>query len=91
MALARRARELRQAVGRVIWDEAESADSATFMEGVLDELISHQIRRDGFCADALDEHVILACLDLGLSSDKAERWRDLPDPPDETPEPMSSA
>jgi hypothetical protein len=35
--------------------------------------------------------VARVCLVLGLPSEDAERWRDLPDPPDDEPEPQSSA
>ena len=86
VATARRVRELRQAVRRVIWNEAEDADSATLLEEALDELVIDEMPRRGFCAEALDDHVIRVCLELDLSLDVAERWRDLPDAPDEEPD-----
>jgi hypothetical protein len=92
-----RARELRHAVTRVIWNEVEDPDYAIFLEEVLDDLIVEEMRRDGFCAEPLDEHVDLVCRVLGLNLDDARRWRDLPDPPeeedadpDEPPDRMSS-
>ena len=96
VAVARSVRELRQAVTRVIWNEAEGPDDATFMEETLDELMTHQMLRDGFCAEPLDDHVARVCLELDLSLDDAERWRDLPDPledagPDEPADRRSSA
>jgi hypothetical protein len=83
VAVARRVRELREAVCRVIWNEAEEPDHATFMEEALEELIADEMRRDGFCAEPLDDHVARACLALGYTIDAAERWRDLPNAPDE--------
>jgi hypothetical protein len=95
VAAARRVRELRQAVTRVIWNEAEDADSATYMEETLEDLLTVEMLRDGFCAESLDDHVVRICMTLDLSLDDAERWRDLPDPeedgdPDEAPGRMSS-
>ena len=82
VAVARRLREVRQAVTRVIWNEAERED-APFYEEALDELVAEEMLRDSFCAEPLDDHVARICLALGLSPEGAERWRDLPDPPRE--------
>jgi hypothetical protein len=88
VAIARRERDLRQAVRRVIWNEAEDADSATLLEEMFNELMIDEIPRGGFRAEALDEHVIRVCLELDLSLDAAERWRDLPEaPPEEEDDP----
>jgi hypothetical protein len=86
-AMARRARELREAVTRVIWSEAESPDDGTFLEDMLDEAITHEMLGDEFCAETLDEHVARVCDGLGLTPGQAARWRDLPDPPDDAAEP----
>jgi hypothetical protein len=94
VALARRLREVRQAVTRVIWNEAESADAATDIEDALEEALTLEMLNDAFCDEPLDDQVARVCLDLGLSAEDAERWRNLPDPPDEASEPpdrMSSA
>ena len=97
VALARRVREVRQAVTRVIWNETESADDATDMEEALDDVLTRDMLSDDFCDEPLDDHVARLCLDLRLSPEDAERWRDLPDPPDdagdpgEPPDRMSSA
>jgi hypothetical protein len=98
VALARRVREVRAAVTRVIWTEAESADSATDLEEALDDRLTVEMLSDDFCDEPLDDHVARLCLALDLSSEAAECWRDLPDPPDgeggdpgEAPDRLSSA
>ena len=94
MAVARRIRELRDAVTRIIWTEAERAeapdfaDDANYTEEALEDLITREMRGDGFCDEALDDHVARICISLRLSPEKALRWRELPDPPEsEPPEP----
>ncbi|MDB5436871.1 MAG: hypothetical protein JWR47_3128 [Phenylobacterium sp.] len=82
VAVARRLRELRQAVTRVVWNEAEREDAA-FYEESLDDVLAEEMLRDSFCAEPLDDHVARICLALDLSPEGAERWRDLPDPPEE--------
>ena len=84
VAVARRIRELRQAVTRVIWNEAERED-AEYHEEALEDLIMREMLGDGFCAEPLDDHVARVCLAFGLSSENADRWRDLPDPPGDDP------
>lgn len=83
VAVARRLREVRQAVTRVVWNEAEREDAA-FYEESLDDVLAEEMPRDSFCAEPLDDHVARICLALHLSPEGAERWRDLPDPPDDT-------
>ena len=80
VAIARRVREVRQAVLRVIWNEAESADHGTDMEDAFEDVLVREMLGDSFCAEPLDDHVARICLDLDLSLENIERWRDLPDP-----------
>jgi hypothetical protein len=82
VAVARRLREARQAVMRVIWNEAEREEAPDY-EDSLDELLSVECLDGGFCVETLDDHVARVCLELGLSPQGAERWRDLADPPEE--------
>jgi hypothetical protein len=94
VAIARRLREVRPALARVIWSEAEDADHATLLEEELDELLSAERLHKGFADEPLDDQVARLCLDLGLPPQAAEAWRDLPEPanePDETPGRRSSA
>ena len=86
LLVARRVRDVRAAVLRVIWDEAESEDAALDLEETLDALISLERLADSFCAEPLDDQVARLCLTLDLTPDGAETWRDLPDPasPDAT-------
>ncbi|HEY3948764.1 hypothetical protein [Phenylobacterium sp.] len=83
VARARRLRDLRQAVTRVIWDEAESPDHAADLTDTLDALLAEAVLDGRFCFEALDDHVARICLELDLSLDGAERWRDLPEAPDD--------
>ena len=79
-AVARRNRELHEAVSRVIWSEAESPDAATFLEEMLDDVLTQEMLDEAFCDAPLDNHVARLCADLDLSPAAAERWRDLPEP-----------
>jgi hypothetical protein len=95
VAVARRLRELRQALARIVWDEAEDADHATDLEEEAQDLVTREMLGGAFCAEPLDDHVARLCLELGLSPQAAETWRDLPDPPegaaDPTDEPDEAA
>src|SRR5258706_4005471 len=51
VAVARRIRELRTAVTRVIWSEAEAAESADYFEEELGDLITRESLTDSFCAE----------------------------------------
>lgn len=77
--ISRRASAVRSAVTRVIWDEAEDDDSATWLEDALNEELGGACLRDDFCAETLDDHIVRLCQGLGLSEAAARRWRDLPD------------
>jgi hypothetical protein len=85
VAVARRIRDLRAAVTRVIWNEAEDADHATELEEEMEDLLTREMLGDDFYAEPLDDRVARACLALGLSVEGAEGWRDLPDPPQDDP------
>jgi len=84
--ISRRASAVRSAVTRVIWDEAEDDDSATWLEDALNEELGGACLRDDFCAETLDDHIVRLCQGLGLSEAAARRWRDLPDAPEPDPE-----
>ena len=83
VALARRIRELRTAVMRVVWNEVERGDveTADWHEEALAETIAEECLKDSFCAEPLDDHVARICLAMGLSAEAAVTWRDLPDAP----------
>jgi len=99
VAVARRLRDVRAAVVRVIWDETETPEAADFTEDMLEELLTNEVLGDGFAEESLDDHIARICGELGLSPARAARWRYLPDPaaPDlrataaEPPDPDSSA
>ena len=82
--MARRLKELRSAVRRIIWNEYESPDDATLVEEELDDIITREMLGDRFCDEDLDDHVARLCLELDLPPEAAETWRDLPDPPAES-------
>ncbi len=81
VAAARRVGEVRAAVLRVVWDEAEDEDAREDYEEELDALLQAASERTDFCAEPLDDHVARTCLRLGLSPHGAQHWRNLPDPP----------
>lgn len=90
VAVARRLKDLRSAMRRIVWNEYECADDATALEEEVADLVTREMLRDSFCDEDLDDHIARLCLQLDLPPDAAERWRDLPDPPDEAPERESS-
>ena len=87
VAVARRIRDLRQALARIVWDEAEGADHATDLEEEAHDLVTREMLGEAFCAEPLDDHVARLCLELGLSPQAAETWRDFPDPPEDAADP----
>lgn len=82
-AVAKRIRELREGALRVIWDEAEDAETADWHADELDALITQEMFSDHFGAEPLDDHVARLCLTMGFNAARVSRWRDLPDPPPE--------
>jgi len=80
--LSRRIGAVRDAMTRVIWHEAEDADAGNWMEEMLEEELLAALQRDDFCAEPLDDHIARLCLEMGLSEEAAQNWRDLPEPPD---------
>ncbi len=102
-AVARRIGELRGALLRLAWDEAErteeeraeapddGSDAETFRwyREDIEGIVTEACFKDDFCDAPLDDHVARLALDLGFAPDAIARWRDLPDPPAEAyaPEP----
>jgi hypothetical protein len=93
-AIARRIGEMRTALLRLAWDEAERPE-APETERPDDEIVAdifHERRmdvegivceaclQDGFCDEPLDDHVARLAMDLGFEPAAIARWRDLPDP-----------
>lgn len=72
-AVARRTRQLRAGVTRVIWNEAEPDEAADFEEA-LDELIDAECLEEGFCAEPLEDQIVRICTELGFSPEAAEVW-----------------
>ena len=93
-AVARRIGELRTALTRLAWDEAErpetedeSVDFANAAEVFgwycqdVEGIITEACLKDDFCDAPLDDDVARLALDLGFDPAAIPRWRDLPDPP----------
>lgn len=93
-AVAKRIGELRTALLRLSWDEAErpeiedeAVDPADVREifadhaEVVEEAIAEACLKDDFVDEPLDDHVARVALDLGFAPEAIARWRDLPDPP----------
>lgn len=93
-AVARRMGELRTALVRLAWTEAERpetegeavdvAEAAETLAWYRDEIegnLSEACLKDDFLDAPLDDHVASLALRMGFRSDEIARWRDLPDPP----------
>lgn len=80
--VSRRIRDVREAVTRVIWHEAEDEIYAAWLEEQLNLELAGAIQHDSFCAEPLDAHIARLCRDMDLPEDAALNWRDLPDPDD---------
>lgn len=93
-AIARRIGELRTALLRLAWDEAErpeTEDEAEDFEDVAQEFacrredveiaVTEACLKSDFCDEPLDDHVARLALGLGFAADAIARWRDLGDPP----------
>lgn len=95
-AVARRIGELRSALLRLAWDEAErpetedeafegrhEPDVETFAWRREDiaSLVTEECLKDSFCDEPLDDHVARTGLALGFAPEAIARWRDLGDPP----------
>jgi hypothetical protein len=90
--LAREA-DLRTAARRLIWHERERLDvdeTPDDLFALLEERLESRRRRPDFCKEVLDDQVLELCAALGVSTDRAADWRDVPDPePTPDPEPPS--
>ncbi|WP_293679041.1 hypothetical protein [uncultured Phenylobacterium sp.] len=93
-AVARRIGELRTALTRLVWSEAERpetedeevdfadvAQAFGWWRAEVAGIVSEACLKDDFCDAPLDDHVARLALDLGLPPETIARWRDLPDPP----------
>ncbi|MDZ4374447.1 MAG: hypothetical protein U1C74_23905 [Phenylobacterium sp.] len=77
--VVRRRAEVRDAVCRVIWNETESEgdDSETLLDS-LEDCLNLRTRHADFYDVRLDDQVADVCAALGLPTETAQRWRDLP-------------
>lgn len=95
-AVARRIGELRTALMRLTWDEAEppetdGAETTADFDAVCQDfadrradieiLISRACLAPDFGAARLDDDVAALALDMALAPEAIVRWRELPDPP----------
>ena len=94
-AVARRIGEVREALLRLAWNEAErpederesaewdesAAETFAFHRHGLEEAIAEDGLKDSFGDEPLDDHVARLALDLGFPPDAIAGWRDLADPP----------
>jgi hypothetical protein len=62
----KRAAEVRRAVERLIWTEAESDERAEQLLADLDDYLSWEIVSDTFLAERLQTYVARVCEDLGI-------------------------
>jgi len=93
-AVARRIGELRAALLRLSWDEADppetEAETTEFdaacedfshRRADIELVVSQACLKPDFGDAPLDDDVARLAMDLGMSPDAIARWRDLPDPP----------
>ncbi|MBU1379007.1 MAG: hypothetical protein KKE02_07435 [Alphaproteobacteria bacterium] len=97
-AALQREADLRSALRRLIWDERERLETEETPDdlfALLEERLESRRRCPTSCDKPLETQVIELCVALGLPTEPAATWRDLPDPPDreavEAPQPQSSA
>jgi hypothetical protein len=91
VAIATRIRELKTALLRVAWDEAErpedeggrNEDAFCLWIPDIEGCVSEECLKDSFCDEALDDHVARVGYALGFAPETLEAWRGLPDPPAE--------
>jgi len=62
----RRAAEVREAVERLIWTEAESEERAEELLADLDDYLTWEIASETFLTEPLDGYVARVCEDLGI-------------------------
>jgi len=82
-ATLQREAELRTALRRLIWDERERLETEETPDDLfdlLDERLESRRRRPGLCDAPLDAQILELCAVLGLPTERAAGWRDLPDP-----------
>jgi len=82
-AVLQREADLRTAARRLIWDERERLDADETPDdlfALLEERLESRRGRPDLCEAALDDQVLDLCAALGVPTDRAAAWRDLPDP-----------
>ena len=82
-AILQRESDLRTALRRLIWDERERLEAEETEDdlfALLEERLESRSRRPDLCDQPLDAQVVDLCAALGLPTDRATAWRDLPDP-----------
>jgi hypothetical protein len=95
-AIARRIGELREALLRLSWDEAERPEDEMPDGSIIYDspeeafadsrqsvelVITEECLKATFCDEPLDDHVARLALGMGFRPAEIARWRDLPDPP----------
>ncbi|MFN9847991.1 MAG: hypothetical protein ACK56C_06445 [Alphaproteobacteria bacterium] len=94
-AVARRIGELREALMRLAWTEAErpederaetgevgpDVEAFAFYREEVEGIITDACLKDSFLDEPLDDHVARLELELGFSPSGIAGWRDLRDPP----------
>lgn len=94
-AVAQRMDQVRRAVTRVAWAEAEAHEGPEDeREDIFEDLMACLGQRlatrggdETFDRAPLDDEIVRLCLTLGLSEAAARAWRDPPEPPAEALEP----
>jgi hypothetical protein len=93
-AVAKRLGEMRTALLRLSWNEAErpetedekvefadAAETFGWYREEVEGILSEDCLTDGFSTEPLDDHVARLAMQLGFAPAEIARWRDLSDPP----------
>ena len=94
-AVARRIGEVREALLRLAWNEAERPEDEqaeteatepavelfAFLRPDVEATLTEDCQKADFCDEPLDDHVARLAMKLGFAPDVIAGWRDLSDPP----------
>ncbi|WP_397403364.1 hypothetical protein [Phenylobacterium sp.] len=94
-AVERRVGELREALLRMAWNEAERPEDERAETGDVEPdvemfalrrhdvefVIAEACLKNDFCEEPLDDHIARLAVDMDFAPSAIGRWRDMPDPP----------
>jgi hypothetical protein len=88
-AVLRRRNQVRVAVERLVWTEAEGLEAERLIDE-LDDILEEEVLSDGFLAEPVEAHIERIRADLGLAADAAGRETSPPPPCPDDLAPLTS-